>query len=579
MSVATQIERLQNVRNQIRAKMVSLGLSSNTDLLQKLANDLDGIASNGDASTTLSTSTRSKTLSAGYYTGGTIKVPDDYFPVNSTNTTATSGDVLSDKKFVNTSGTTVTGTIKTASSSDITGTVTVTNPAKITLNTSSTTGSNKGSANASATIAKTLYSGASGVTNSSLGAQEIKAEAEVTLATSVVSSTSIPATLPSGTVEVSPSTTRTLYSDTSTTKGYLKSFVVSAISTQTKEVAPTTSAQTITPDSGKFLTSVKVGAISTQTKEATPSTSAQTITPDSGKYLTSVKVGAIPNQKTDSDVSVSATAGISNVTSINASQATDGVEITATADGSTTVPLGYYSSKVSKSATQSTKSTTIKPTLANTNGSIELTAGTSSFTKTSTSDYSKGFITSVTVNPTPSQTKSASPSTSAQTISPDSGKLLSSVSISAISTETKTITAGTSDSTTSASSGKYITSVTVKPTPSQSKSATPTMASQTVSPDSGKLLSSVTVNAVPSFSVTLSSSSWSSDSNTTIGKYYYNVSNDKVTASNNLYVMPSSASTAQSFGVYAYSQSAGSMQFRAVAQPTSNLEYTVYYLS
>lgn len=80
----------------------------------------------------------------------------------------------------------------------------------------------------------------------------------------------------------------------------LSSVSVSAIQTQTKSVNPSTSAQTVTPDSGKYLTSVSVGAISTQTKSATPSTSAQTITPDNGKYLTSVSVGAIPNQRSGS---------------------------------------------------------------------------------------------------------------------------------------------------------------------------------------------------------------------------------------------------------------------------------------
>ena len=43
MSIATQIERLQGVRDQIRTKMVGLGLSENTDLLQNLADDLDGV--------------------------------------------------------------------------------------------------------------------------------------------------------------------------------------------------------------------------------------------------------------------------------------------------------------------------------------------------------------------------------------------------------------------------------------------------------------------------------------------------------------------------------------------------------
>lgn len=660
MSVATQIERLQDVRNQIRNKMVSLGLSTETALLQDLADNLDGVVARGDASATLSTSTRSKTLNAGYYTGGTIKIPNDYFPVNSTNTTATASDVLSGKKFVNTSGNTVTGNIATASSSDIKGVVSVTNPGKITLNTSSTTGSSTGSANASATISKQLYTGSSGVTNSSLGAKGITASAEVALASSVKGSSTIPSTLSTGTVQVSPSTTKTIYSDTSSTLGYIKSFVVDSIKTEEKTTTPSTSKIEVTPS-------------------------------ESGKFLTKVTVNAIPNQKDASSVTATVTAGVSNITSINASQVTNGVTVTASASGSTVVPLGYYSTQVSKTPSSSA-STTIKPVLAGTNGAIELTAGTSAFTKTSTADYSNGFITSVKVNPTPSHSKTATPSTSKQTISPDSGKLLSSVEISAMpsgaysasvsahtitnasasssvsgtindittttkptsgtngtdyytiipslatvvgksettakatidtagylatnnktsssskevgvsatqggnrylsastfgsetatnpnTTELKSITAGTSTKYIPVNSG-YIKSgnITVGPTPSQSKSVTPTMASQTVSPDSGKLLSSVIVNAVPSFSVTLSSNSWSSDSNTTIGKYYYNVSNSNITASNNLYVIPSSASTAQSFGVYAYSQSDGSMQFRAVAQPTSDLEYTVYYLS
>ena len=336
MSIATQIERLQGVRNQIRAKMVALGLSENTDLLQNLADDLDKVALRGDASTTLDTSTRSKTLDAGYYTGGTIKVPDDYFPINSTNTTAAAGDVLSGKTFVGTSGSTVTGTIATASSSDVSGNVKGTDPTKITLTAASTSGSSSTTATAKAIVTKGLYTGSS----------------------------------------------------------------------------------------------------------------------DIEKDLTSET-------------------------------------ITATAEAK----------------------------LANTNGAIELTAGTSAFTKTSTADYSNGFITSVKVNPTPSETKEF----------------------------------------------------------------TPTIKGDTVDPTPGSLLSSVTVKGVPYFSFNIPPDSWESDSNVTAGKYYYNVYNIKITASNNLYVMPSNASKAQSFGVYAYSQSRsgdmGLLQFRAVAQPTSDLTYTVYYLS
>ena len=44
MSIATQVKRLQDVRNQIRAKMVALGISKDTALLKDLADDLDNIA-------------------------------------------------------------------------------------------------------------------------------------------------------------------------------------------------------------------------------------------------------------------------------------------------------------------------------------------------------------------------------------------------------------------------------------------------------------------------------------------------------------------------------------------------------
>lgn len=191
-----------------------------------------------------------------------------------------------------------------------------------------------------------------------------------------------------------------------------------------------------------------------------------------------------------------------------------------TATASATVTKGLYtgSSNIEADLTSKTFTATAEATLAGTNGAIELTAGTSAFTKTSTADYSNGFITSVKVNPTPSD----------------------------------------------------------------AKDYTPTMKGDTISPTPGRLLSSVTVKGVPSFSVAFTSASWSSDGNLTLGQYYATVNSDYITASNNLYVIPRSASditAAQSFGIYAYSQSNGSMQFRAVAQPTSTVTYTVYYLS
>lgn len=76
----------------------------------------------------------------------------------------------------------------------------------------------------------------------------------------------------------------------------LSKVTVTAIQTETKTATPSTSAQDITPSSGKYLTKVSVGAIQTETKTATPTASAQDITPTSGKYLTKVTVNATPTE-------------------------------------------------------------------------------------------------------------------------------------------------------------------------------------------------------------------------------------------------------------------------------------------
>ena len=97
------------------------------------------------------------------------------------------------------------------------------------------------------------------------------------------------------------------------------------------------------------------------------------------------------------------------------------------------------------------------------------------------------------------QTKTATPSSDSQTISPDDGKLLSSVVVEAAPLDAaKTVAAGVSNKTVSPSAGNLgIKSVTIEPTPSSPKTVTPTKSVQSVTPNEGELLSGVTVNAIP----------------------------------------------------------------------------------
>ena len=149
MSIATEISRIQTDRNTIRAKLVELGMATNTDNLDRLAAAIEGLVNQGAVSVTVQEGD-TYTIPAGYHNGsGTVSgvagggnytlqsktatptkkqqsitpdngyyglsdvtlgaIPDAYQDV--TSVTAVAGDVLTGKIIVAADGTVITGTM------------------------------------------------------------------------------------------------------------------------------------------------------------------------------------------------------------------------------------------------------------------------------------------------------------------------------------------------------------------------------------------------------------------------------------------------------------------------------------
>lgn len=213
MSVSTEISRLQTDRNTIRAKLVELGMATNTDNLDKLAAAIDALVNRGAVSVTVQEGD-TYTIPAGYHNGsGTVSgvAGGGNYSLQSKSATPTKKQqsITPDSGYYGLSDVTVAAipdayqdvTSVTAAAGDVlTGKVYVTSGGVVTTGTMANNGA----------VSKTL------------------------------DATSISYTIPAG---------------------YHSGKGTVTITLETKSVTPTKSAQTVTPTAGKVLSSVTVNAI------------------------------------------------------------------------------------------------------------------------------------------------------------------------------------------------------------------------------------------------------------------------------------------------------------------------------
>ena len=241
------------------------------------------------------------------------------------------------------------------------------------------------------------------------------------------------------------------------------------------------------------------GSYTLQAKSVTPTKAQQSVTADSGYYgLSGVTVAAIPE----------AYQNVSSVTATAGDVLTNKVIVTSAGDVAGTMPnIGAVSKTLD--ATTSNQSYTVPAGYHNGNGTVSITL----------------------------ETKSTTPTTASQDITPTSGKVLSKVTVAAIPSKyadttgddaiaanilygkkahsissgsavaltgtmtnngavSKTLDATSNNQSYTVPTGYHNGSGTVSISLEQ-KSATPTTSSQSITPTSGKVLSQVTVAAIP----------------------------------------------------------------------------------
>ena len=414
MSVATELQRIQQSRDTLRAKAIDLGIADSTAKLDTLATAYSNISNKGAVSAEVKEG-ETYTIPKGYHDGsGTVSgvagggnyslqskkvtptkqqqnitpdegsyglsdvtvapIPEIYQDVSSV--TAGAADVLATKVIVDSTGAVTTGTMANNGAVDKT------------LDTSAT--------------ANTTYTIPAGYHN---GEGTVKIVTETKSATPTKSAQNISATagkvLSTVTVEAIPDAYQDVTAVTAGAAQVLEEYtIVDAEGNVVNGTMENNGAVAESLNTTKTSVAIPAGyhngegsvSITLEETNATPTKQEQVIAPSTGKVLSSVKVAAIPDAYQD-------------VTEVDAGAADvlDGKKI-VTADGTVTTGTMANNGAVEESLNVNKTSVAIPAGYHNGEGAVSITL----------------------------EEKTVTPTKSAQTITPATGKVLSKVSVEAI---------------------------------------------------------------------------------------------------------------------------------------------------